>query len=317
MYRLTKMNDTSKECIDTSFDQEIHTLHEITNEPFEIITNTSDNHLKTVTVISDQQIVYSNYIPNTVSTFEIPITITETDSNKQISYATMTNVPFSNTNNKFIIHIESNDNYSTIMSAAEYKCDICSNVFKQKYDFEVHKKTHESTSIPVIKEKKTYTCKKCNHFFTNRFDLIVHERIHEPLNVEFPCVHCFEKFTTKSKLISHKCKKKELNNTFNCICETCNRKFKTVTLLNAHRRTHNIKNRSFICSVCDKGFSLECNLKAHINMHNGENKLLNRIISKTDKLFEVDTYPYKCRYNCDLIFETKTSLHLHIKNVHK
>ncbi|XP_044731171.1 histone-lysine N-methyltransferase PRDM9-like [Chrysoperla carnea] len=290
------MNDTNKECIDTSFDQEIHTLHEINNEPFEIITNTSDNHLKTVTVISDQQIVYSNYIPNTVSTFEIPITITETDSNKQISYATMTNVPFSDTSGKFIIHIESNDNYSTIMTAAE----------------------HESTSIPAIKEKKTYTCKKCNHFFTNRFDLIVHERIHEPLNTEFPCVHCLEKFTTKSKLISHKCKKKELNNTFNYVCETCNRKFKTLTLLNAHKRTHNIQNRSFICSICDKGFSLEMNLKAHINMHNGENKLLNRIISKTDKLFEVDTYPYKCRYNnCDLIFETKTSLQMHIKNVHK
>ncbi len=76
-------------------------------------------------------------------------------------------------------------------------------------------------------------------------------------------------------------------------CETCNKRFKTSTQLNIHKRIH-LQQKPFACDQCPKTFNRTCNLKRHKMLHTGE------------KPFSCDTCPFKCRESHHLVEHKRT-----------
>uniref|UniRef100_A0A8D8WPG4 Zinc finger protein 226 n=1 Tax=Cacopsylla melanoneura TaxID=428564 RepID=A0A8D8WPG4_9HEMI len=74
-------------------------------------------------------------------------------------------------------------------------------------------------------------------------------------------------------------------------CDQCGKKWRTVSELNAHIKTHSDL-RPYVCEICGQGYKLKKALDVHVGMHNG-------------------VYPFTCHF-CNKSFTQKVGLQKHI-----
>lgn len=125
-----------------------------------------------------------------------------------------------------------------------YTCDICQKCIKSKYNFRLHKITHEQTVVFPSKEFRSNKMQERNPFV---------------------CDICGKSVKTmasfKNHMIMHSGKKPYC-------CEICGKAFSRNTGVRLHRRVHT-KEKPFKCDRCQKSFAWMASLNVHIDsVHN-------------------------------------------------
>ena len=140
-------------------------------------------------------------------------------------------------------------------------CCYCWKSFKQKYDFNLHQRTHT-----VVRQ---YKCDDCVNSFTTNWDL---KEKTEVVVRPYKCDDCFKSFKQSSYLCRHQrihtgvrpYKYDDFKKSFNNHLKQhrliyagvrsynyndCEKKFRNFSNLNVHKRIHN--NDFYQCNVCD------------------------------------------------------------------
>ena len=156
-------------------------------------------------------------------------------------------------------------------------CDRCNKKFK-KIHFSKHKCFRE---VPLAKEM----CTICGKSVVNLKNHI--EFVHEGKMVECPICHRSVK-ALKAHMLTHE--------QMQC-CPTCGISVRSLKL--HMKRVHTAdEKKKFQCQDCEKGFDLkQCLEKHRINVH-------------------LKTYPYQCRYGCDVKYNDTSNRNSHEKKKH-
>ncbi|XP_053677682.1 zinc finger protein ZFP2-like [Anopheles nili] len=190
-----------------------------------------------------------------------------------------------------------------------YECKYCDRKMVDKNRYDLHMRTHTG--------EKPYKCRhECDRMFSHTTDLIIHQRSHtgeRPYNCEF----CDKSFASKTTLSSHlKC-----HNTRQYTCEVCGEKF---------NRTENLKRHTLLkhgeatlqCGACPKKFKTMTTLNIHMRSHTGEKKYKCRMESCDKRYINIadrrrhemsvhtQERPHKCSY-CQAAFIRKRQLCIH------
>ncbi|XP_031763706.2 zinc finger protein 341-like [Galleria mellonella] len=100
----------------------------------------------------------------------------------------------------------------------------------------------------------------------------------------------------------------EDNNIRDITCNHCSKKFKKITSLFAHLKTHNDK--PYQCPICGRCFVQNSHLQRHIKCH----RVWPEGLSKTTATStEVDLLSYSCSY-CDMVLSNYIQFRGHLKN---
>ena len=110
------------------------------------------------------------------------------------------------------LHWLNNDTSKTKDSARPYLCITCWKSFSEKFDLEVHKRSHknetnESISEPESESSDTkqslrHKCSICNKGFKDRYSVNVHVRTHTG-SKPYKCATCGKCFRQKAHLEKH------------------------------------------------------------------------------------------------------------------
>nr|XP_016933273.1 gastrula zinc finger protein XlCGF46.1 isoform X1 [Drosophila suzukii] len=180
------------------------------------------------------------------------------------------------------------DEYSQL----RFKCDICSDEFKDERRLFLHKKEHEGHML--------YHCTEpgCGEAFNRYESLRQHELWHSEESTRFVCMEegCNRMYRHKTSLQHHLSKAHDIGKPIKThICEFCGRVFKNASALNQHRFTHDDQMvLPYACEMqdCTLRFYTKEKLKIHMMRHQGIKN-------------------YSCPY-CGLKKTTKNELRLHI-----
>ncbi|XP_071447417.1 zinc finger protein 492-like [Hetaerina americana] len=218
----------------------------------------------------------------------------------------------------------------------QFKCDLCSVVFKRKIDLNGHVAT-------VHTAKRKYQCELCPRHFPHLSKLRNHMITHTSEKV-FKCKICPKSYTQngnlKKHLLTHT--REELYR-----CEICLKAFQRKPCLKAHILKHNVEEqfkcemcmtvftrkgdmmrhvmlhtckRSYQCAFCSKIFSKKENLKRHMFLHTGETSIRCEICSRAfqQKAHLIDHMlkhtgekPYKCEI-CPAEYALKQAFTAHM-----
>ena len=138
-----------------------------------------------------------------------------------------------------------------------FTCDICGNVFAQKYNLTQHRWTHTGET--------PYSCNQCESKFNKSYKLKAHiNTIHlkAPKQI-YTCEFCAKEYKKKSGLKEHA---RTHSGEPEIECENCNQTFNTQTAYRNHMKIHN---KLYECKQCGKCFGSGRNLERHEKMHNG------------------------------------------------
>lgn len=206
-------------------------------------------------------------------------------------------------------HLIDDDNFHEISyqivqdpSSQILKCDICSNIYDNKPDFDVHMVSHDISiqqninkiqenyhkcdfcyqefrsfsnfqqhiqncqhKSPKIPNFTKWTCHECSKSFSSGSSLTNHIAIyHSTSNIELPCpvVNCEKKCRTKKQLTQHL----KTHNEDKQICSECGLVVGNKHNLTKHIRRLHLKIYNFYCDLCDyKGF-FKFNIDQHVSM---------------------------------------------------
>ena len=141
------------------------------------------------------------------------------------------------------------------------------------------KKSEVSDAFGATDSGKSFWCKKCDTYFTTKGIFHVHSKIHSLK--KFQCVHCSKEFSKKGVM------KRHINTYHNMteqiarsldatlfgynplMCNTCQRSFKTKTIINIHKNIH-LQAKPFKCTKCSEQFSQKGNMKVHEKKYHSE-----------------------------------------------
>ena len=176
-----------------------------------------------------------------------------------------------------------------------YKQFIC---FWPKCRFSAKNENKLNQHISQHLNKRQFVCNQCNKVFIQLSHLNQHKRcVHSNVR-PFVCrrIDCNKRFKTKTNLNLHK----RIHSTEKPYkCTECDKRFTYSSDLSKHKLIHSgIK--AFKCNVndCGKRFRKKVHLNEHINRHNGIKR-------------------YKCFHNnCDKSFVTSYELKSHINHIH-
>ena len=187
-----------------------------------------------------------------------------------------------------------------------YKCEICGYVFP--------KLSHLNRHMDSVHKKLTIECDRCNKkfrkanfsrhkcFVTPKKDICticgksvqdvkLHiEGVHEGKMVQCPiCQKSLKEGSLRVHMLSHEEMKQ--------CCPTCGISVQNLELHN--KRVHTVdEEKQFQCQDCGKGFIRKHYLETHrINVH-------------------LKTYPYQCRYGCDVKYNDISNRNSHEKKKH-
>ncbi|XP_071944785.1 uncharacterized protein [Antedon mediterranea] len=225
-----------------------------------------------------------------------------------------------------------------------YHCKECGKQFSQHSHFTRHKKTHNAL------KGNAFQCKICLEIFKYRYDMEVHILKH-PNGKPFNCEHCNKKFMTKASLKRHILKKHEHPVVYTC--DYCKLTFNDFNDLCKHEAIHLndsvlifqsnadmrsvrddeiediemndnydltnqerlvaamlITKKPFQCNKCKKRFQTNSHLKEHEKIHSGKKpykcSFCKKAFSRTSHLnrhekIHADLKPFSCDY-CDRKF---------------
>nr|CAD7593533.1 unnamed protein product [Timema genevievae] len=142
------------------------------------------------------------------------------------------------------------------------------------------------------------------------------------MSVRFMCPTCGIQFFTADKLTEHLARLPKEG----FVCETCNNKFCTLGMLNAHKRVHSRgKFAASICEVCGKHLPNKSSYNRHKQIHSGEKNFKcgycgKAFVRKHALKVHMYSHPLKEDYTCmecSISYEDIEGLQRHVRIAHK
>ncbi|XP_019872478.2 zinc finger protein 20-like isoform X1 [Aethina tumida] len=223
----------------------------------------------------------------------------------------------------FISHSEFSEEFQNT-----YKCDICSTVFDNCFEYLNHQYSHDGNLV--------FNCSMCSEVFQTRSELIEHDKSHKITcticqttllktsmkhhmnkhSDRFKCSKCNTRCISQSDLERHVINKH--TKTKGHICDVCGKQFKNVNAVNIHLKTHS-NDRLYHCKLCSYSARTSSSLHIHMSTHANERHMC-EVCSKTFKSKRnlkdhlrrkhCQEKKHKCKY-CD-----KTFLEIYMLNKH-
>ncbi|XP_073398245.1 uncharacterized protein [Dendrobates tinctorius] len=138
-----------------------------------------------------------------------------------------------------------------------FSCSECGKCFKQKWNLDIHQRTHTGV--------KPFSCSECGKCFNQKGNLDIHQRTHTGKK-SFSCSECGKCFNKKSHFVTHQ---RTHTGEKPYSCSECGKCFNQKGCLNEHHRTHTGE-KPFSCSECGKCFTQNSHLVRHERIHPGE-----------------------------------------------
>lgn len=163
------------------------------------------------------------------------------------------------------IVIESPQKSATKIESFNYTCNICSQRFERRRNYQSHiKMAHLPENAEI------FHCSQCNDgFFASENELKLHIVVTHPADLTsvstYECPICSKAFTTKALLNRHfgiHSSDSERPH----ICEICGKTYFHYSSFRAHVKIHT-DIRDYSCSQCDKTFRSQSHLNRHLKIH--------------------------------------------------
>ncbi|XP_072173383.1 uncharacterized protein [Diadema setosum] len=144
-----------------------------------------------------------------------------------------------------------------IHSERQCECDICHKRFHFAYQVDSHKRT--------VHTGRSHLCETCGSSFKSEGTLKQHHDTVHSAEFRYKCDVCGRRFKRVSHLNFHKRTHTDIKP---YPCEICGKNFRTATNLKVHTNWHN-NVRDFVCDACGKAFLTKANLDKHYFTHTG------------------------------------------------
>ena len=175
------------------------------------------------------------------------------------------NIKQINNNSVKMFEINSNNEDKQRQCYKQLKC------FWPKCRYSCNRHSELNQHILVHSNKKNIICDECNKQFHHNSRLLKHKRYVHSNDRPFVCnqINCNKRFKTKAHLIQH-------NLTHSSVksfgCNKCDKRFKTFSDLNIHKKFVHTNIQPFVCpqSDCNKRFKRRYNLNQHKRIHCSE-----------------------------------------------
>lgn len=228
------------------------------------------------------------------------------------------------------------------LERADYYCDLCSKIFKNKAALIAHQKS--CTGFDIFCEKcgaqfetrkklskhmsvnhsdTQYTCYICGDSYKRKWLLEEHIARHSDPK-PFKCNECEKGFGGKDTLKVH-LRAEHMGSFPGYICTTCNKRYGTKTKLKRHMASKHYSEGIFCCGLCSMKFGTEKALQSHL--HNIHTPIEQKTVYKcslcaytaTTKVriekhqivhTDPNNWPYSCR-KCGKKFVQKHSVERH------
>ncbi|XP_011863812.1 PREDICTED: zinc finger protein 423-like [Vollenhovia emeryi] len=206
-----------------------------------------------------------------------------------------------------------------------YICDICNEGFNHESHFHSHSMHVHSKDLNLGESAKECGERNRSDYSPNVPEKITNfsmdqQKQNKQLSNEYICQICQLKFTDTSDMLRHK----ELHsNDGDFKCDKCDRRCKTITLLDQHRKlTHICRDiyNGYECRICGEVLETVTSLKCH-EKHFHSN-IINNDTDKRENNDEVSSTKNTCqltKYNClfcDMKFSKASTVQAHLVNVH-
>ncbi|KAH8364377.1 hypothetical protein KR084_006425 [Drosophila pseudotakahashii] len=206
-----------------------------------------------------------------------------------------------------------------------FKCDICSDEFREERRLFMHKKEHEGHML--------YHCTEpgCDEAFNRYENLRQHELWHSEEGERFVCEEegCHKMYRHKASLKHHQSKAHDIGKPLKThMCEFCGRVFKNGSALSQHRFTHDDQMElPYACEIpdCTLRFYSKEKLKIHMMRHQGIKNYscpycgLKKTTKNELRLhinFHTLERTWSCK-ECPKVCNSSTSLKKHVRSVHE
>ena len=195
--------------------------------------------------------------------------------------------------NKDNKNVKENNNQNLLdKDQLKKECSECGELFKNKKDLSVHKRTahpkrrgrtsrpitkapefHEMSAKPIEKVSE-YICKVCEKTFPRKNDLNTHKIVHlKQTDQKIDCPFCNEKCKEMNSHLFLNHYEERMNPIFQkflevekkSICNYCGALFTNSGSLKTHMHQHSVKN--YFCDECGKGFEEESLVMKHKKIH--------------------------------------------------
>ncbi|XP_016955151.1 gastrula zinc finger protein XlCGF46.1 [Drosophila biarmipes] len=210
-------------------------------------------------------------------------------------------------------------------SQLRFKCDICSDEFKEERRLFLHKKEHEGHML--------YHCTEpgCGEAFNRYESLRQHELWHSEESTRFVCMEegCDRIYRHKTSLNHHLSKAHAIGKPPKThMCEFCGRVFKNGSALSQHRFSHEDQMElPYACELpdCHMRFYSKEKLKIHMMRHQGIKNYCCPYcgLKKTTKNelrlhinFHTLERTWSCK-DCTKVCNSSTSLKKHVRAIHE
>ena len=211
--------------------------------------------------------------------------------------------------------------HTSLHENKEYRCHICSKLFKDLNQLNLHSYTHLTDE--QTREKQFFQCSKCKNKYSSMEALDHHL---DTASHSFPCDQCDKEFASERLFRKHLA----VTHTEGMFqCNICKKRMKNEHYLKSHMMIHTGE-LPFQCKECGAKFNRNDKLKRHSFIHSDVKKYkcpfkdhmgCSKEFHRFDKLkLHIMTHgnikPFKCEI-CDNGFSRKEHLNAHMLKIHQ
>ncbi|XP_024870938.1 PR domain zinc finger protein 10-like isoform X1 [Temnothorax curvispinosus] len=167
----------------------------------------------------------------------------------------------------------------------EWKCSVCSLIFRKPSLLNLHAAVHSSIDIKIENQSQLQSaCPQCGLEFQKQSELVNHVSQHgrtalpkakrlNPLG-SYKCSMCYKRFATKIRLQQH-CLAHGAEDQKPLPCSICLKRFMNNSALSGHLKTHKENKQVFECPMCRQLFRQSTMLKDHVETHRNQDGIFN------------------------------------------